>query len=129
MFHKQHHKFIYTTSIAAEHAHPIEQILVNNLAFHAGPILLGSRFHMYTFMIWGLIRHIDTHEAHSGYDFPFSMINVLPFGTGNSYHFFHHTKNVGNYSTFFTVWDIIFDSNVDYYEKYGERESSNFSIK
>jgi sterol desaturase/sphingolipid hydroxylase (fatty acid hydroxylase superfamily) len=120
MFHKQHHKFVYTTSIASEHAHPVEHILVNNLAFHVGPILLGSRVHIWTVLVWGILRHTESHEAHAGYDFPFSIWNVLPFGTGPVYHSFHHAKNVGNYSTFFTVWDNVFDSNVDYYEIYGD---------
>lgn len=120
MFHKQHHKFIHTTSIASEHAHPVEHVLVNNLSWNAGPLLLGSQTHLWTLVLWGLLRHLETHEAHSGYEFPFSIFRVLPFGVDASYHSFHHSKNVGNYSTFFTIWDTVFNTNVDYYEVYGE---------
>jgi len=76
-------------------------------------------------MVWEILRTYETHEAHSGYEFPFSIFRVLPFTTDDSYHYYHHSKNVGNYSTFFTVWDTVFDNNVDYYEVYGKRQIKN----
>lgn len=80
-------------------------------------------------MVWGLLRHYETHEAHSGYEFPWSIFRALPFTTAESYHAFHHSKNVGNYSTFFTVWDNVFDSNAEYYEVYGYRGLNQDEIK
>ena len=119
MFHKLHHKFVYTTSIASLHAHPVEHFFVNNLSWMTGIILLGPRMHTWTGLVWSYLRMIESHEAHCGYEFPWSIFRVLPFGSDASYHSFHHTVNVGNYSTWFTVWDTIFDSNVDYYQVYG----------
>ena len=121
MFHKQHHKFVYTTSIASVHAHPVEHFFVNNLSFITGMVLLGSKMHTWTAFIWGYMRYHESHDAHCGYEFPWSIYRVLPFGSDASYHSFHHTKNVGNYSTWFTIWDTVFDSNEDYYKVYGTR--------
>lgn len=69
-------------------------------------------------MNWGVLRVYETHEAHSGYEPPCSMFRIIPFGLDASYHIFHHTKNVGNYSTFMTIWDTVFNTNQDYYEQY-----------
>ena len=115
MWHKSHHKIIHPVSILSELSHPMEHVFVNNFAWISGPILLGSKVHMWTLLIWGTLRHLEAHEAHSGYEFPWSMFRVIPFGADSAYHTFHHSKNVGNYSTFMTVWDTVFNSNVDYY--------------
>ena len=32
-----------------------------------------------------------------------------------SYHNYHHTHNIGNCSTFFSIWDTIFGTNQSYY--------------
>ena len=85
-----------------------------------GPFLLDSKVHLWTLLIWGILRHVESHDAHCGYEFPWSMFRVMPFGTNSAYHTFHHSKNVGNYSTFFTIWDTVFNTNVDYYEVYGK---------
>jgi sterol desaturase/sphingolipid hydroxylase (fatty acid hydroxylase superfamily) len=50
-----------------------------------------------------------------------------------SYHDFHHTHNVGNYSSFFQIWDTIFGTNKSYFkylEKVKEsRRKNNEEIK
>ena len=71
-------------------------------------------------MVWGGIRLIETHDGHSGYEFPWSIFRLLPFGADATYHDFHHSKNVCNYSSFMTIWDTIFDTNKDYYQTYPE---------
>lgn len=76
--------------------------------------------HFWTAMLWGLLRVIDAHDIHSGYEFPWCIFKIIPFHIDTAYHHFHHTKNVGNYSSQMTIWDTIFDSNKDYYEEYPE---------
>ena len=83
-------------------------------------MIIGKNFHFSTWNLFGLLRLLETEESHSGYDFPWTMWRLIPFGTGAVYHYFHHTHNVGNYSSFFTVWDTVFDSNKDFYEMYPE---------
>ena len=71
---------------------------------------------MWTLLIYGILRRIETNDDHCGYEFPWSIYRVMPFGTDATYHNFHHTKNLGNYSSFMTVWDTVFNSNAEYYE-------------
>lgn len=116
--HKQHHEFKYPVSIASEYCHPLEYALSNHFTSFFGLFLLGNKCHMWTLMTWGTLRVLETHEGHSGYEFPWSIFRLIPFGGDATYHFFHHTKNVGNYSSFFTIWDTVFDSNKEFYLAY-----------
>ena len=120
MFHKQHHEFIQPVSIASEYAHPLEYAIGNHQTSMLGMYLLGRQCHMWTVIIWGLVRVLETHDGHSGYEFPWSIFRLLPFGADATYHNFHHTKNVGNYSSLMTVWDTLLDSNKEFYEAYQE---------
>jgi sterol desaturase/sphingolipid hydroxylase (fatty acid hydroxylase superfamily) len=63
--HKQHHAFVGTRSLAAEHAHPLEQLLTAYVPFLVGLALTGAHFHV-TF-VWFFSRLLQTYEAHSGY--------------------------------------------------------------
>jgi sterol desaturase/sphingolipid hydroxylase (fatty acid hydroxylase superfamily) len=73
-------------------------------------------------MNWRLAESI---EGHSGFAFPRPISVLLGnlmalnpiMGTDPSYHDFHHEKNVGNFSSFFTVWDTLFGSNEKYFER------------
>ena len=84
----------------------------------AGLWILGSHAHIHTVVVWGILRLIETLEGHSGYDFPWSMFRLIPFGAGPTYHYWHHTKNAGNYSSFMTLWDTVLDSNKDFFSAY-----------
>jgi sterol desaturase/sphingolipid hydroxylase (fatty acid hydroxylase superfamily) len=119
-FHKQHHEFNYPIAIASEYAHPVEYTIANYFPSIAGPLLFGSKMHLFTTFVWGSLRILETHEGHSGYEFPWSIFRLMPFSTDATYHFFHHSKNVGNYSSFTIIWDTIFDSNKEYFEEYPE---------
>ena len=72
--------------------------------------------HRVTFLGWLLFRQYETHESHSGYDFPWSPLAVFPFSSEPGYHNYHHLKNAGNYGTFFTFWDTLFNTNQSYKE-------------
>jgi sterol desaturase/sphingolipid hydroxylase (fatty acid hydroxylase superfamily) len=109
--HKIHHTHRITTGIAAEYAHPIEFILGNMIPFASGPFILGKNIHLYTVMVWGVLRMGETLDGHSGYDFSWSPYRLIPFSTSARYHSFHHSHNIGNYSSFFSLWDTCFSSN------------------
>lgn len=49
-----------------------------------------------------------TIDAHSGYEFPWNPYRCLPMASSATYHDFHHSKNVGNFSGAFTYLDYIF---------------------
>ena len=77
----------------------------------------GKHLHIITFanyLAWSLI---ETHETHSGFSFPVSPFNWCGFSTDSNYHNFHHLVNIGNYSSFITLWDDLFKTNTFFYEK------------
>jgi len=123
-FHKIHHAHKQPVSFAAENAHPVEFVLGNMIPLMMGGIILGPHMHMYTGLLWGVVRILETHDTHSGYEFPFSPFALIPFSATGPYHDYHHTHNVGNYSTFFTIWDTVFGSNKAYFEYEAERQKS-----
>lgn len=115
--HKQHHEHIHSVSITGEDVHWVEFYLTN-IGIFAGPMLLGSKMHYWTFSVWGLARMIQAQDAHCGYEFPWSFFGLFPLSANATYHEFHHTNNCGNYSSFCTIWDTVFDTSLNYYEKF-----------
>lgn len=71
--------------------------------------------------IFGLMRALEGVDGHTGYDFSFSPFRLIPFSSSARYHDFHHSHNLGNYSSFFTIWDTILGTNGDYYKYYGKK--------
>ena len=64
MFHKQHHEFNETVSIAAEYAHPVEFALCNLLPLFSGLFVLRSKCHFITFVFFGTFKlPFDYEEA------------------------------------------------------------------
>ena len=121
--HKQHHEFYNVINITSLYAHPIEFLLSNVVPLLACTLVLGKRIHMVTFMGFALFRILETNETHSGYEFPWSMYQILPFATDATYHNFHHLKNIGNYGSMFRCWDTLFQTNRYYYKLFGNTES------
>jgi len=70
-------------------------------------------------MVWQILSNIDDH---SGYEFPFIPSKILPFGTSNTFHNYHHLMNIGNYAAHLLVWDSIFGTCVDFQDHFEVRE-------
>ena len=79
-------------------------------------MILKKNMHAMTLVTWTIMRLIETNDAHSGFEFPFSMFRIIPFSSGSPYHNYHHLKNTGNYATFTWVWDSIFGTNKEYFD-------------
>jgi len=90
----------------------------------AGPILLGSRIHFTTFMLWTGFKLFGLKLGHSGFEIPWNPITVIPWSISASYHEFHHSHNVGNYAFMSNFWDTVFGTNADYM-KYLEEENNS----
>mmetsp|Transcript_45517 Transcript_45517/g.114541 ORF Transcript_45517/g.114541 Transcript_45517/m.114541 type:complete len:265 (+) Transcript_45517:137-931(+) len=116
--HKQHHEFKASVGVASEYAHPIEELLANLTPTLLAPILCGT--HMFTLWLWTLVRTLETVDAHSGYNLPFSPFYLLPFVGGADRHDFHHSHNVGTYGAFFTFWDDVMGTS-DAYLQYKKK--------
>ncbi|KAF9981294.1 C-4 sterol methyl oxidase [Modicella reniformis] len=114
--HKIHHEFSAPFGLAAEYAHPIE-VLVLGIGTIGGPLLwcyFTHDLHLITTMIWMTFRLFQAVEAHSGYDFPWSTHNWLPFWSGSEHHDYHHMAFTNNFATSFRWWDHIFGTNNKY---------------
>jgi len=102
MFHKKHHEFVGTVSIAAENAHPVETILANVGPTFGACLLLGA--HPLILSVWLAWRLEETYEAHSGYCFYGSFLHSIGLTNSSSaaFHDFHHTENKGAFGSEFT---------------------------
>jgi methylsterol monooxygenase len=64
--------------------------------------------------IWVTLRLFQAIDAHSGYDFPWSLQHILPFWSGADHHDFHHMAFTNNYSTSFRWLDYLFGTDDKY---------------
>ncbi|KAL4894438.1 fatty acid hydroxylase superfamily-domain-containing protein [Aspergillus ambiguus] len=86
--HKQHHRFTAPIALAAQFAHPLEQVFANALPISLPPQLLGS--HVVTFWVFLAYELFNTATVHSGYDF---------FRAKAKMHDLHHEKFNLNYGS------------------------------
>ncbi|KAJ5167771.1 uncharacterized protein N7482_003365 [Penicillium canariense] len=86
--HKTHHKFTAPIALAAQFAHPLEQIFANALPISLPPQLLQS--HILTFWVFLTWELLNTATVHSGYDF---------FRNQAKKHDLHHEKFNLNYGS------------------------------
>jgi sterol desaturase/sphingolipid hydroxylase (fatty acid hydroxylase superfamily) len=50
------------------------------------------------------------------YEFSFCPLQLVPFSGWVDAHTFHHTYNTGNYGLYWSFWDDLMGTNVDYKE-------------
>ena len=112
--HKIHHQYSAPFGMAAEYASPIE-VLFLGLGTVGGPILYcaltNGGMHILTMYTWIVLRVFQAVDAHSGYEFPWSLHHLLPFWAGADYHDVHHERFLGNYASSFRWWDYVMDTN------------------
>ncbi|KAI0185379.1 C-4 sterol methyl oxidase [Xylaria flabelliformis] len=112
MIHKLHHTYSAPFGLAAEYASPIEVMLLA-LGSVGSPILwvsLTGDLHLVTMYLWIVGRLFQAIDAHSGYDFPWSLHHFLPFWAGADHHDTHHERFIGNYASSFRWWDYMLDT-------------------
>ncbi|KAH9927603.1 C4-methyl sterol oxidase [Fomitopsis serialis] len=120
--HKIHHKYSAPFGLAAEYAHPAE-VMILGTGTIAGPLLycyFCRDLHIVTMYIWITLRLFQAVDAHSGYDFPWSLQHIVPFWSGAEHHDFHHMAFVNNFSTSFRWCDRLFGTD-DKYRQYRSR--------
>jgi methylsterol monooxygenase len=110
--HKIHHQYSAPFGLAAEYASPIE-VMILGLGTVSSPILwcaITGDLHILTMYLWIVLRLFQAIDAHSGYEFPWSLHHVLPFWAGAEHHDVHHERFIGNYSSSFRWWDYVLDT-------------------
>ncbi|KAL0264205.1 C-4 sterol methyl oxidase [Diplodia seriata] len=110
--HKIHHHYSAPFGLAAEYASPIE-VLILGLGTVGSPILycaITKDLHILTMYVWIVARLFQAIDAHSGYEFPWSLHHFLPFWAGADHHDTHHERFIGNYASSFRWWDYVLDT-------------------
>ncbi|ORZ06709.1 hypothetical protein BCR42DRAFT_383859 [Absidia repens] len=123
--HKVHHEYAAPIGIAAEYAHPLETSILG-LGTIGGPLFYHAitfyyletskdwHLHLFTMLVWIVVRLTQAVDAHSGYDFPWSLHHFIPFWAGAEHHDYHHQAFVGNYASSFRWWDYLFGTDKKY---------------
>jgi sterol desaturase/sphingolipid hydroxylase (fatty acid hydroxylase superfamily) len=73
--------------------------------------------HVFVFFFWQTYKMFITYEGHSRYTIPWSPTRVFPFYYNSSYHNYHHSKNIGNYSTAFYPVELLFGTNKTFFDE------------
>ncbi|TPX45990.1 hypothetical protein SeMB42_g02782 [Synchytrium endobioticum] len=127
--HKQHHEFNAPFGLTGEYAHPLEVIILGTGTI-GGPILfvmLTRDLHVITVLWWITIRLFQVIDAHSGYDFPWSLRHFLPIWAGANFHDYHHMAFVGNYASSFRLWDYIMGTDKQFYVWEARKKAAKFA--
>ncbi|KAI8871762.1 hypothetical protein GQ42DRAFT_161792 [Ramicandelaber brevisporus] len=115
--HKVHHEYSAPFGLAAEYAHPLETLILGQGTI-LGPLMyvtVTGDLHFITVIIWVMVRLVQAVDAHSGYDFPWSLHNFLPFWAGADHHDYHHMTFLNNFSSSFRWWDTMFGTDTKYH--------------
>lgn len=110
--HKIHHQYSAPFGLAAEYASPIE-VMVLGFGTVFSPVLwcyFTGDLHILTMYVWIVLRLTQAIDAHSGYEFPWSLHHFLPFWAGAEHHDVHHERFIGNYASSFRWWDYVLDT-------------------
>lgn len=109
--HSVHHTYDAPFAIVAAYAHPAEVVILAIPTF-AGPLLIGP--HLYTLMVWQVVRNYEAIDIHSGYELPIGIKSLLPAYAGTAHHDYHHYMHSGNFASVFTWCDRLYGTHLGY---------------
>lgn len=107
--HKIHHQFHTPVGFACAHEHLLEAVVqIFNWYLPIGFAGFLNRnnggLHASTLFYHNCFRWLETVDAHSGYELPFSPFHLLPMFGGARAHDYHHRAFDGNYGAL-VFWD------------------------
>lgn len=100
--HYLHHHYTTPFAIAASYAHPLETVFTG---FGTVLPVLMLRPHLFTMLVWIVVKQVQATAVHSGYQFPWRPSRFLPFLVSAGFHDRHHRRFNRNYAPNFTWWD------------------------
>ncbi|XP_069467365.1 cholesterol 25-hydroxylase [Ambystoma mexicanum] len=115
-FHKFHHKHTSTFALSTHYSSAWETL---SLGLFAGACPMVLRCHPLTEMAFFVTNIWLSVEDHSGYDLPWSVHRLVPFGLcgGAPHHDLHHLTFRSNYAPYFTHWDKLWGTFRDSHSK------------
>lgn len=119
--HKIHHQFHTPIGLSCSHEHLLEAVIqilswylpigfAGFLNRNAGGLHASTLFYHHCF------RWLETVDAHSGYELPFSPFHLIPIFGGARMHDYHHRAFDGNYGAL-VFWDRICGTNKDFWKE------------
>lgn len=111
-YHKRHHEFHEVSILAAAYTHPIDILLTFILPMLVGMLIVRP----HTMIAWQVLFAKQLHFAydHGGYApevHPWGwLLSPLPLCRNSVHHDLHHSRNTGNYSAHYTIFDRLFGS-------------------
>ncbi len=113
--HGVHHRIKNPCAMDGNYFHWLEFVLIGSLAL-LGPLLVGC--HVAVLWIWIIFRQFQAADGHSGYDFPYNPLRLIPLYKGPAYHDFHHARFKGNFAGFLPYLDRWFGTYIKEYRHY-----------
>ncbi|XP_007903571.1 cholesterol 25-hydroxylase-like protein 2 [Callorhinchus milii] len=112
-FHAIHHEFSAPFSWSTQYLSAWELISLGFWASIDAVLLQCHSLTGFAFMVAVIWISVDDH---SGYDFPWALHNVIPFGLwgGTVKHDAHHQKPQYHFAPFFAHWDWLCGTHCDY---------------
>jgi len=113
-FHKPHH--VYTAPFAwTSHAvHPVEMLL-QSVGAMIGPVFFAMPLKYY--WMWLAIRQLQGVLDHTGFDFPWEPLGLIPGVGGTKFHDDHHRYFKANYASCFSFIDYMFGTDIEAYRR------------
>jgi sterol desaturase/sphingolipid hydroxylase (fatty acid hydroxylase superfamily) len=116
IIHKKHHEYTSPFTITAEYSSVTEYFFGNIIPSAIGLKILAGKSHIFTMWFWVAWRMYATSEAHSGFEFPWSPVRILPLSGSALFHNYHHSHNDGAFGSFFTFWDHFMKTDISFYQ-------------
>jgi len=115
-FHKLHHEYKTTVNLAGFHFNLGEVFITQTIGsfFVYKFTSLYAPIHISFIVCFLALRTNDANTSHSGYNFSWAPMQVIPFCANDDYHDFHHTQNTENYAPYLRIWDTVFGTNENF---------------
>lgn len=116
--HKKHHQFHTPVGPSCAYEHIVEGVaqMLNWYVPMGIAGWLNGDLHSSTLFYYHCFRWIETVDAHSGYEFPFSPFHVLPIFGGARMHDYHHRAFNGNFGAS-VFWDWFCGTDKGFWEE------------
>jgi methylsterol monooxygenase/4-alpha-methyl-delta7-sterol-4alpha-methyl oxidase len=113
-FHKVHHEYKQNDVLAAQYFHPIDFIFcIGGPAIIVTLLVHPHSITQFQFGLWLLYANFDDHL---GYNFPWSPVRWFPLAAATEAHEFHHSVNLGCFSSKLALYDMMFGTDKAYHK-------------
>jgi sterol desaturase/sphingolipid hydroxylase (fatty acid hydroxylase superfamily) len=107
-YHQKHHQHKESTYLTGSWMSEVESAIIAVIVLIIPFFTFG--LNIYEILCWMLIASCHNIVEHCGYDLPINPFNLIPLSTDTRHHDLHHSEVRCNYATYFSFFDIIFNT-------------------